>query len=224
MMVGWKGKAWIKRYDVIANCSSENSRFTQTVVTDLDGSLMRGRSSFPYFMLLAFEGGGIIRATLLLLLAPCCWFLYHCVSEEAGIRLLIFVSCVGLREKEIQSVARAVLPKFYSEDVHSETWRVVSSFGKRYLLTATPRIMVEPFAVTYLGVDKVLGTELHVTKSGIATGLLMSPGVLLGKKKAAALRCEFGDTTMPDVGIGDRLSDHPFLSLCKVSSTARKSP
>ncbi|KAH9561672.1 hypothetical protein CY35_05G034900 [Sphagnum magellanicum] len=214
MMVGRKEKAWIKRYDVIANCSSENSRFTQTVVTDLDGSLMRG-NSFPYFMLLAFEGGGIIRATLLLLLAPYCWFLYHCVSEEAGIRLLIFVSFVGLREKEIQSVARAVLPKFYSEDVHSETWRVVSSFGKRYILTATPRIMVEPFAVTFLGVDKVLGTELHVTKSGIATGLLMSPGVLLGNKKAAALLCEFGDTTMPDVGIGDRLSDHPFLSLCK---------
>lgn len=206
-------------FDIIDNCSNEG-RLKQTVISDLDGTIVRGRSSFPYFMLVAFEGGGLIRAVLLLLSCPLCWFLYHFVSEEAGIRILIFVSFVGLRVKDIESVARATLPKFYAEDVHPETWRVVSSFGKRYILTATPRIMAEPFAKTYLGIDKVFGTELHSTAGGIATGLLVGSGVLVGRKKEELLRHEFMND-FPDVGLGDRVTDYPFLSLCKVGAKSR---
>lgn len=201
-------------FDSIKNCSNEG-RMKQTVISDLDGTVVRGRSSFPYFMLMAFEGGGLARATLLLLMSPLCWFFYHFISESVGIRILIFVSFAGLRMVDIESIARATLPKFYAEDVHPETWRVLSSFGKRYILTATPRIMAEPFAKTYLGVDKVLGTELHSTSSGIATGLLCGPGVLVGSKKEEVLRNEF-ENEFPDVGLGDRVTDYPFMSLCKV--------
>ena len=206
----------VELYDTINNCSYE-SRTKQTVVSDLDGTLLRGQSSFPYFMLIAFEGGGVIRAFLLLLLSPLCWFVYHCVSESIGIRLLIFITFAGLKIGDIEAIARGTLPKFYSEDVHPDTWKVLSSFGKRYILTATPRLMVEPFAKTYLGIDKVLGTELHITSNGIATGLLVGPGVLVGRAKEEVLKQEFDDSNYPDVGLGDSRSDYFFMSLCKVS-------
>eukprot|EP00250_Pteridium_aquilinum_P029708 c39988_g1_i1 orf=407-1906(-) len=204
----------MKEFRSVEKCSSEG-RAKHTVVADLDGTLTRGRSSFPYFMLMAMEGGSVVRAALLMLVAPIAWLLYHFVSEDAGIRVLIFVSFAGLKVKDIEGVARAVLPKFYAEDIHPESWRVFSSCINRCVVTANPRIMVEFFCKNHLGADKVLGTEIHVTKSGRATGLLLSPGVLVGERKRHAVKVEFGDQQSPDVGLGDRATDHPFLLLCK---------
>ncbi|EFJ29817.1 hypothetical protein SELMODRAFT_170165 [Selaginella moellendorffii] len=200
-------------FEPVERCSSAG-REKQTCVADFDGTLIRGRSSFPYFMLVALEGGGLIRSVILGLFAPLAWILYHFVSESAGIRLLIFISFAGMKAKQIESVSRAVLPKFYSEDVHSEAYRVFSSCGKRVVVTANPRIMVEHFAKTCLGADKVLGTEIEVTRSGYATGFLKRPGVLVGVNKRKAVRQEFGEH-LPHVGIGDRATDFAFMALCK---------
>ncbi|KAL2611472.1 hypothetical protein R1flu_023164 [Riccia fluitans] len=200
-------------FEDVYHCSSNNRR-NQTIVADLDGTMLLGRSSFPYFMLVAFEAGGFLRASILLLLSPIAYILYHFVSESAGIKLLCFVSFVGLKARRIEVTSRAVLPKFYTEDVHPESWRVFSSFGKSYVLTANPRIMVEVFAKEYLGADEVIGSELEVTKGGRATGFLKAPGVCVGENKAAALREKLGDLR-PDVGLGDRETDHAFMSLCK---------
>ncbi|KAI3467428.1 hypothetical protein Pfo_024091 [Paulownia fortunei] len=112
-----------------------------------------------------------------------------------------------------QSVARAVLPKFYSGDLHPESWRVFSSCGKRCVLTANPRIMVEAFLKEFLGADLVLGTEVS-TYGGRATGFVKEHGVLVGKKKAEALKAAFGEAP-PEIGLGDRHTDFPFMSLCK---------
>ncbi|KAH7373882.1 hypothetical protein KP509_17G078600 [Ceratopteris richardii] len=203
------------RFPDVEKCSSEG-REKHTVVADLDGTLTRGRSSFPYFMLMAMEGGSILRAAVLMLVSPLAWALYHFVSEEAGIKVLIFVSFAGLKVKDIEAVARAVLPKFYAEDIHPESWRVFSACcHNRYVVTANPRIMVEYFCKNHLGADKVLGTEIQVTKGGRATGLLLSPGVLVGDRKRDAVNMEFDEKHLPDVGLGDRASDYPFLELCK---------
>lgn len=185
----------------------------ETIVSDLDGTILRSKSSFPFYMLLAFEACGFLRFAILLLLSPVAWVFHYFVSEAAAIKLLIFVSCAGVKESVITSHAKAVLPKFYIEDVRPETWRVFSSFGKRCILTPHPRIMVDTFAVDYLGVDQVLGSELEMTKSGRATGFVKGP-VLLGDVKAMMLKKTFG-ADLPDVGLGDRKSDYPFLALCK---------
>lgn len=180
----------------------------------MDGTLLRGRSSFPYFALVAFEAGGILRLLFLLLASPIAGLLYYLVSESAGIQVLIFASFVGLRVTDIESVARAVLPKFYASDVHPESWRVFSSCGKRCVLTANPRIMVEAFLKDFLAADLVVGTEI-ATYKGRATGLVRDPGVLVGNKKADALLKAFGET-QPEIGLGDRQTDIPFMALCKV--------
>ncbi|XP_052196014.1 glycerol-3-phosphate acyltransferase RAM2 [Diospyros lotus] len=200
-------------FPTIEQCSSIG-RENDTVVADMDGTLLRGNSSFPYFALVAFEVGGILRLLFLLLASPVAGLLYYFISESAGIRVLIFSTFVGMKVSDIESVARAVLPKFYAGDLHPETWRVFSSCGKRCVLSANPRIMVEAFLKDYLGADMVLGTEIGSYR-GRATGLVLSPGILVGRNKAQALRKAFADASPPDVGIGDRRTDFPFMKLCK---------
>lgn len=197
----------------VEKCASIG-RDNHSVVADMDGTLLVGRSSFPYFALVAFEAGGILRLLFLLIASPIAAFLYYLISEASGIQVLIFATFVGMKVSDIESVGRAVLPKFYSSDLHPDSWRVFSSCGKRYVLTANPRIMVEAFLKDFLGADMVLGTEIGTYK-GRATGLVLNPGVLVGKKKARALEKVFGDEK-PDIGLGDRNTDIPFIKLCKV--------
>ncbi|KAK1441093.1 hypothetical protein QVD17_06931 [Tagetes erecta] len=198
----------------ITNCKTYG-RNKHTVVSNLDGTLLLGGSSFPYFALVAFEVGGPLRLLFLLLASPIAGIIYYLISETAGIRVLIFATMAGMKVSDIKVVARAVLTKFYSSDLHPETWQVFSACGKRCVLTANPRIMVEPFLKEYLGVDFVLGTEIDSWK-GIATGLVKPPGVLVGSNKAQVLFKAFKDTSLPQLALGDRETDYAYMKLCKV--------
>lgn len=101
--------------------------------------------------------------------------------------------------------------------MRSESFEVFDRCKRKVVVTANPTIMVEPFVKDFLGGDKVLGTEIEVDpKTKRATGFVKGPGVLVGKWKRLAVLKEFGDEK-PDLGIGDRESDHDFMAVCNVN-------
>eukprot|EP00253_Pinus_taeda_P035749 PITA_35749 len=202
-------------FESIENCTVSGGE-KQTIVTDLNGTLLRSKCPFPYYMLVAFEGGGYLRALILLLLWPLVALLCCLGLELVGIQIMIFFTFVGLRETEVVSVAQAVLPKFYLEDMHPLSYEVVTSCGTRYVITETPTVMVEHFLKKHLGVHMVLGTTLHVNRFGYFTGLVSGRGPLVNKGNA--VRWLLGvdeDYKAADIGLGDSPSDYEFLSLCK---------
>ncbi|KAF9607079.1 hypothetical protein IFM89_031583 [Coptis chinensis] len=84
-------------------------REKHTVVADMDGTLLRAG------------------------------FLYYIVSESAGIQVLVFATYAGMKVSDIESVARAVLPKFYSTDLHPESWRVFH-LVESYVVPFQPKV------------------------------------------------------------------------------------
>lgn len=203
------------KFPPISECKLENKSY-KTIAADLDGTLLISSSSFPYFMLVAIEAGSLLRGFILLLSLPFIIVSYLFISEALAIKTMIFISYAGLKVRDIELAARAVLPRFYAADVRKESWEVFDKCeGKKVVVTANPTIMVETFVKEYLGGDKVLGTEIEVNpKTRKATGFVKGRGILVGEKKKEALLEECGDN-LPDVGLGDRTSDHDFMALCK---------
>ncbi|XP_020209976.1 glycerol-3-phosphate acyltransferase 1 [Cajanus cajan] len=192
----------------VTKCDLEG-RGSQTLACDIHRVLLRSHSFFPYFMLVAFEGGSILRALLLLLSCPVLWILDH----ELKLRVMTFITFCGLRTSVMESMSRAVLPKFYLENLNLHAYEVLASAGSKVVFTSVPRVMVEGFLKEYLSVGAVVGTELH-TVGSYFSGLLSGSGLLV---KHRALKDYFGNSK-PDVGVGSScVHDHLFLSLCKES-------
>jgi len=184
----------------------------ESVVSELEGTLVKNPDPFSYFMLVAYEASGLIRFSLLLILWPVIRFLELCGKKDAGLKLSIFVATAGLRVSEIESVARAVLPKFYMDDIDMEAWRVFSCYEKRVVVTKTPRVMVERFVKEHLRADEVVGIDLLVNRFGFATGFVKDDIASVSDRVAAL----FGEgDVQPCMGLGRPESGSSFLSLCE---------
>ncbi|KAK6917951.1 Phospholipid/glycerol acyltransferase [Dillenia turbinata] len=200
-------------FPCVSKCSLEN-RSSHTLVCDFHRTLLRSHSFFPYFMLVAFEGGSIFRAFLLLMSCPLLWVLDY----ELKLRVTVFISFCGLRLKDVEGVGRAVLPKFYLENLNCLAYQIFASTGKKFVFTSIPRVMVEWFLKEYLSVDEVVGTELH-TFGNYFTGLFSQSGMLV---KHRALKEYFGEK-LPDIGLGSPgFHDQLFISLCKEAYVVNK--
>ncbi|CAN6442741.1 unnamed protein product [Victoria cruziana] len=183
----------------------------ESAVSELEGTLLKDVDTFSYFMLVAFEASGIVRFTLLLLCWPLVRALRALGHHDAALRLATFVAVAGLPEREIEMVSRAVLPKFFMDDLDVEAWRVFSRFGRKVVATGLPRIMVEWFGTKHLGADAVVGPELSFNRFGRATGFVVRDGQASAAERVnGALKSD-----RPDVGLGSGLPISSFLSACK---------
>ncbi|CAN0913936.1 Glycerol-3-phosphate acyltransferase 1 [Linum grandiflorum] len=175
--------------------------------TLVQNALLRTDSFFPYFMLVAFEGGSLLRAFVLLVSYPVVWFL----DRDLGMKVMIFITFCGLKVKDVQSVSRAVLPKFYLENLHFHAYQLLmaaASSSKAVVISGVPRVMVELFLKEYFGVENVVGTELsQVCRDGSSCSYFT--GFVSGKA---------------DVGIkgSSSSSDHLFLSFCQEGKAANR--
>lgn len=190
----------------------------ESVVAELEGTLLKDHDVFCYFMLIAFEASGLIRFALLLVLWPVIRLLQAAGRGDYGLKLSIFVATAGVPFSEIEAVARAVLPKFFLDDVDMEAWRAFSSCDRRAVVTKLPRVMVERFVKENLRADEVVGVELATNRFGFATGFVVEDLSSIAKRVSML----FGDQE-PCLGLGRPNSScgSLFLSLCKVR-TLRK--
>ncbi|KAL3521122.1 hypothetical protein ACH5RR_019271 [Cinchona calisaya] len=183
----------------------------ESIVSELEGTLLKNLDPFSYFMLVAFEASSIFRFAFLLIFWPVIRLLAICGQRDVGLKLMIFVATVGVPVSEIEAVARAVLPKFYLDDIDMDAWKVFSSYDKRVVVTKTPRIMVERFVKEHLRADDVIGSELLVNRFGWATGFIKDDFDLISDRVAEL----FGDE-QPSLGLGrPECSGSLFLHLCK---------
>ena len=178
-----------------------------TLVFDVENSLLKSSSLFPYFMLVAFEAGGLIRAIVLLLLYP-----FACLAgQETGLKIMVMTCFFGIKAESFR-VGRSVLPKFFLEDVGSEIFEVLNRGGKKVGVTNMPRVMVENFLKEYLEIDVVVGRELKVF-CGYYVGLMED------KKTMHALeQIQEGKGSSDMIGITrfNKILDHELFSHCKV--------
>ncbi|XP_057963558.1 probable glycerol-3-phosphate acyltransferase 3 [Malania oleifera] len=203
----------LQRYSSLAHHRSDPS--DQTLVFDVEAALLKSSSLFPYFMLVAFEAGSLLRALVLFLLYP-----FVClVSEEMGIKIMVMVCFLGI-EKESFRAGRAVLPKFFLQDVGYEGFEGVRRFGKKVGVSNLPVVMVESFLRDYLEIDFVVGRELKVFY-GYFLGVMEEKRedcvfdleeIVGGKEKG---RISIHDDVIGICGFNNKSLDHQLFSYCK---------
>lgn len=166
---------------------------------------MKSSSLFPYFMLVAFEAGGLIRAFVLFLFYP----LICLVSEEMGLKMMVMICFFGIKKDKFR-VGTAVLPKFFLENVGFELVQVLRRGGKTVGVSNMPQVMIQSFLRDYLEIDVVVGRDLKVFH-----------GYFVGLMEDEKIDKEI--QTLVEQGIGicpcrNSLLHHNLFLHCKVSN------
>ncbi|XP_027332185.1 probable glycerol-3-phosphate acyltransferase 2 isoform X2 [Abrus precatorius] len=141
---------------LVNNTSAPANPKNKTLVFDFEGTVLRSTSLFPYFMLVAFEAGGILRSLILLLSYPLVWLVGE---DQLGLKIMVFLCFFGIR-KDTFRIGSAVLPKFFLEDMGWEGFEAVMCCERKVASSKLPRIMVENFLKDYLAVEAVIARDL----------------------------------------------------------------
>ncbi|XAR61440.1 Glycerol-3-phosphate 1-O-acyltransferase [Bertholletia excelsa] len=113
-----------QRYPSIAHSRSDLS--DHVLIFSVEGTVLRSSSMFPYFMLVAFEAGSFLRALILFLLYPFICFL----GDDVGLKIMVMVCFFGMKKEDFRA-GKAVLRKFFLEDVGLESFEVLRRSGKK---------------------------------------------------------------------------------------------
>jgi glycerol-3-phosphate acyltransferase len=131
---------------------------------------------------------------------------------------MAFVTFAGLRPRDADLVARAVLPKFYMERLNAQVYDHLWLPARRKLaVTSAPRVMAKWFLKEYMAADAVVGRELQIVKIGRGcyfTGLLCGPGA---GPEVLGLGADGAMADVSVVGASNPLK-HLFIPYCKVST------
>uniref|UniRef100_A0ACD6ARF7 Uncharacterized protein n=1 Tax=Avena sativa TaxID=4498 RepID=A0ACD6ARF7_AVESA len=195
---------------------AEKLATARTLVLDVDaGLLLPSPSLFPYFMLVALEAGGYLRGLVLLLLYP----VIFCMGgdSDAAARVMAMAAFCGLRAGRFR-VGRAVLPKWFMEDVAAEGFEAMrisgAAGGRRVCVTRRlPRVMVEGFLSEYLGAEAVVGKEMKVLW-GFYTGLMEEEDQVVSEETNKIIVAECGGDAVGFAGSPEFLH-HPLTRRCK---------
>lgn len=189
-------------------------------ICKVEGGLLRSSSTFPYFMLVALEAGGLLRGLFLLLLYPALRLLGH----GRAIKAMAAVSFVGLR-KDTFRAGRAALPRLLLEDVSAEVFDAAVRRRRCVVcVSAMPRVMAEPFLKEYLGVDAaVVAPEMREMRGRYLGVMQGESEVLRGMDVEMVIAMEKekkgggggSDVVVGVGGLGSSFS-HLFQKHCKV--------
>ncbi|XP_028757472.1 probable glycerol-3-phosphate acyltransferase 3 [Neltuma alba] len=135
---------------------SRESISNSILVFDFESAVLRSTTLFPYFMLVAFEAGGLLRFLLLFLSYPLVWL---AGEHQMGLKVMVFLSFFGIK-KDTFRIGSSVLPKFFLEDVGCEGFEAVMTFRRKVAISKMPRIMVENFLNEYIGAETVVAGEV----------------------------------------------------------------
>ncbi|TKY52439.1 glycerol-3-phosphate acyltransferase 2 [Spatholobus suberectus] len=178
-----------------------------TLIFDVENALLKSSSLFPYFMLVAFEAGGLLRAIVLVLLYP-----FVCIAgEKMGLKIMVMACFFGIKAASFR-VGRSVLPKFFLEDVGAEMFEALNRGGKKVGVSNLPQVMVESFLREYLDIDFVVGRDLKMF-CGYYVGLMDARKTM----HAALEQVKEGKGCSDMIGIirFHNIRDHEFFSHCK---------
>ncbi|XP_010542836.2 PREDICTED: probable glycerol-3-phosphate acyltransferase 3 [Tarenaya hassleriana] len=144
------------KYQKYPSLPRETDLSRRTVVFNVEGALLKSESLFSYFMLVAFEAGGLLRSFLLLVLYP-----FICMmNDEMGTKVMVMVSFFGLKVESFMA-GKSVLPKFFLEDVGFDMFDALRRAEKTVGVSDLPRVMIEGFLKDYLEIDVVVGREMR---------------------------------------------------------------
>lgn len=128
-----------------------------TLIFNVEGALLKSNSLFPYFMVVAFEAGGVIRSLFLFILYP----FISLMSYEMGLKTMVMLSFFGVKKDSFRA-GKSVLPKYFLEDVGLEMFEVLKRGGKRVGVSDLPQVMIDGFLKDYLEIEVVIGRDLKM--------------------------------------------------------------